>query len=111
MACDLRDDAPLEAETIGEIPDTSTPQHPNTDPKETRMTTTAPTQLAIHGGTPVRTRPWPKWPVYDETEIEALTDVVRSGQWFSHSGRKVVEFAAAFARLQQAKFAAPCTNG
>jgi dTDP-4-amino-4,6-dideoxygalactose transaminase len=75
------------------------------------MTATAPTQLAIQGGTPVRTRPWPRWPIYDDTEVEALAEVVRSGKWFAHGGTKVKEFAERFAELQDARFAAPCTNG
>jgi dTDP-4-amino-4,6-dideoxygalactose transaminase len=75
------------------------------------MAATAPTQLAMNGGSPVRTRPWPSWPVYDETEVEAVAEVVRSGKWFAHGGTKVNEFAARFAEYQQARFAAPCTNG
>jgi len=75
------------------------------------MTATAPTQLAVQGGTPVRTRPWPRWPVFDETEVEAVAEVVRSGKWFAHGGSKVKEFAERFAAHQQARFAAPCTNG
>ncbi len=39
--------------------------------------------LAIHGGTPVRAKPYPPWPVYDEREIEALKDVVESRKWTS----------------------------
>jgi dTDP-4-amino-4,6-dideoxygalactose transaminase len=65
----------------------------------------------MHGGSPVRTRPWPKWPVHDDTEVEALAEVVRSGKWFAHGGTKVQEFAARFAEYQQARFVAPCTNG
>lgn len=75
------------------------------------MTATAPSQLAIQGGTPVRSKPWPRWPVFDETEIEAVAEVVRSGKWFSHGGTKVATFAERFAALQNARFAAPLTNG
>ena len=29
-------------------------------------------QLALKGGTPVRTSPYPSWPVWDEKELDAL---------------------------------------
>ena len=38
-------------------------------------------QLAIVGGDPVRIKEWPQWPIYDEREIEAVQEVVRSGAW------------------------------
>jgi hypothetical protein len=39
-------------------------------------------QLAITGGQPLRTAPFPAWPVFDEREVEAVTSVVQSGKWF-----------------------------
>lgn len=68
-------------------------------------------QLALDGGTPVRSRPWPQWPVFDETEEQAIIDVVRSGKWWSVEGTKVREFEQAFARFQDAQFAVCVTNG
>lgn len=68
-------------------------------------------RLAIHGGTPLRTRPWPAWPVWDEREVEAVAAVVRSGRWFSRDGDRVQTFARRFAEYHQARFAVPCTNG
>ena len=38
-------------------------------------------KLAIAGGTPVRQESYPDWPVFDERDITAVTDVIRSGQW------------------------------
>ncbi|MGQ9523965.1 MAG: DegT/DnrJ/EryC1/StrS family aminotransferase [Armatimonadota bacterium] len=38
-------------------------------------------RLAVKGGEPVRTRPWPAWPVGDEEEKQALSRVVDSGLW------------------------------
>jgi dTDP-4-amino-4,6-dideoxygalactose transaminase len=38
-------------------------------------------QLAIVGGDPVRTEEWPQWPIYDEREIEAVQEVVKSSAW------------------------------
>lgn len=59
----------------------------------------------------MRQRPWPSWPVWDEADAQAVAEVVRSGQWFSMSGRGVQGFAEAFASFHQARFGAPCTNG
>ena len=67
--------------------------------------------LAIDGGTPVRTRPWSRWPVFDETEEQAILGFLRSGKWWSVEGTKVHEFEQAFARFQDAQFAVCVTNG
>jgi len=53
-------------------------------------------KLAIHGGKPVRTKPLPAWPSYDE-EIEAAIEVLRSGKHARQSGSYVAQFEAAFA--------------
>lgn len=66
-------------------------------------------ELALLGGSPVRTRPFPSWPVFDEAEVQAVTEVIRSGKWWF--GEKVKEFAAAFAAFQDAKHGICCTNG
>ena len=47
--------------------------------------------LAITGGQPVRTAPWPKWPVFDGTEEQALLEVFRSGNWWRHAYGQGVE--------------------
>ena len=36
--------------------------------------------LAIRGGTPVRTDPYPEWPEFGDRDAEAVADVVRHGQ-------------------------------
>jgi dTDP-4-amino-4,6-dideoxygalactose transaminase len=46
--------------------------------------------LAIDGGIPVRTDPWPAWPVLGEAEIDAADRVLRSGRlsyWTGSEGR------------------------
>lgn len=67
--------------------------------------------LAVNGGPPVHQRPWPEWPVWDEADARAVADVVRSGHWFSMSGRGVQAFSEAFAAFHEAQYGAPCTNG
>ncbi|MBI3911809.1 MAG: DegT/DnrJ/EryC1/StrS family aminotransferase [Armatimonadetes bacterium] len=75
------------------------------------MAQTSVARLAIEGGTPIRSKPWPAWPVWDEGEIEALASVVRSGKWFGPSGTQVNAFAGRWAAYCGARYAAPCTNG
>jgi len=67
-------------------------------------------KLAIHGGTPVRTQPFPKWPIWGREEEEALLATLRSGQW-GIGGDRVSQFEAAFARFQDAKYGVCVTNG
>ena len=67
-------------------------------------------RLAIHGGTPVRTEPFPRWPVWGEEEEKALLEVLHSGQW-GIGGEKTLEFERAFARFQDARYGVSCTNG
>jgi len=38
-------------------------------------------KLAISGGTPLRTRPFTKWPAYDDRDRKALLDVLESRNW------------------------------
>jgi dTDP-4-amino-4,6-dideoxygalactose transaminase len=67
--------------------------------------------LALRGGKPVRTEPWPGWPVWDESEIRGLEEVVRSGQWFAPGGTRVKEFERRFAEYQDAKYGVALCNG
>ncbi len=68
-------------------------------------------KLAIHGGAPVRTKPFPAWPIWGEAEERALLRVLESGKWGSIDGGEVREFEREFAEYHQAKFAIACTNG
>ena len=69
-------------------------------------------QLAIDGGTPVRAKPFPTWPVWDESDEQAVLEVLRSGRWGSSGGGyRVEEFAAKFAAYQDAKHGVAVTNG
>jgi len=66
--------------------------------------------LAILGGQPVRTKPFPAWPIWDKTTDEELVlSVLRSGKW---SRNKVVsEFEKKYAELIGAKRCLATTNG
>ncbi|MBI4024342.1 MAG: DegT/DnrJ/EryC1/StrS family aminotransferase [Verrucomicrobia bacterium] len=56
--------------------------------------------LAIHGGKPVRTAPWPKWPVVGKSEEKAILAVLRSGKWWRFSYGQGVELQENEAKLQ-----------
>ncbi len=75
------------------------------------MSTSKPSQLAIHGGTPVRSKPFPPFPNYGEEEIQAAVDVLRSGKYARQSGSKVGEFERAFAQRFGVKHALAVSSG
>ena len=83
-------------------------------------------KLALLGGQPVRTKPWPSWPVFDAGEERALLEVLRSGKWWHLSleegaeaagtagvqpSSKVAEFERGFAALQRAQYGIACATG
>lgn len=67
--------------------------------------------LASLGGTPVRTRPFPTWPVYDEQEIQGLHQALENGVWSSADGPNKQRFEQQFAAFHGAKHAVGVTNG
>jgi dTDP-4-amino-4,6-dideoxygalactose transaminase len=70
--------------------------------------------LAIDGGSPVRdvrSKPWPQWPIYDQTEEQALMRVLHSGAWWSVGGTEGAAFERDFARFHDAGFGVSCANG
>jgi dTDP-4-amino-4,6-dideoxygalactose transaminase len=67
-------------------------------------------ELAIDGGTPIRTAPFPAWPIYDEREERNLLEVLRSGRW-GIGGTKVTQFEQRFAEFQGARFGVCVPNG
>ena len=77
------------------------------------MTVLKGSNLAINGGARVRTRPFPAWPVWDESDVQALADTVRSGKWgvWGKPGGPVEQFEKAFAEFQHARYCACLTNG
>ncbi|HID56623.1 TPA: DegT/DnrJ/EryC1/StrS family aminotransferase [Candidatus Poribacteria bacterium] len=67
-------------------------------------------KLAINGGTPVRTKPFPGWPLKDEAVLQALKEVWESGVW-GIGGDKVPEFEREFARYVGAQYGVAVTSG
>ncbi|MCB2209816.1 DegT/DnrJ/EryC1/StrS family aminotransferase [bacterium] len=70
-------------------------------------------QLAALGGAPIRTEPYPAWPVWDDRDIEAVTATLRSGRWGGapFPGPNTTAFAERFAELQGGGTAVPMMNG
>ena len=68
-------------------------------------------QLAILGGTPVRTKPFPAWPIFGAPEEQALLRVLHSGKWGKQDGTEVATFEKRFADYHQAKHGIACVNG
>jgi dTDP-4-amino-4,6-dideoxygalactose transaminase len=66
---------------------------------------------AILGGRPVRTQPFPSWPITDELDEKALLDVLHNGHWCRSSGQLANRFEAAYAELTGAKHCVATANG
>jgi dTDP-4-amino-4,6-dideoxygalactose transaminase len=71
------------------------------------------TELAINGGTPVRLGSYPAWPVVDDADVAAVTEVVRGGEWggWPEPGARGAVFEEAFATYQGAKHGVLMMNG
>ncbi len=68
-------------------------------------------QLAVAGGTPLRTRPFPPWPVFDEEQIAAVTAVLRSGKVNYWTGDETRQFEREFAQAVGCQYAVALANG
>jgi len=67
--------------------------------------------LAIDGGQPVRTRPFPPWPVFGQDEIDAAGAVLASGRVNYWTGEECRAFEEAFAALCGTRHAISLANG
>jgi dTDP-4-amino-4,6-dideoxygalactose transaminase len=70
-------------------------------------------KLAIIGGEPTRKKPYPEWPVHDERDIEAVTRVVKSGNWggYPYPGPETQRFLKMFAEMQGGGYPVAVANG
>ena len=80
------------------------------EPAAMQLTAQQQDRLALHGGSPTRTAPWPEWPIWDVTEEEALLRVLRSGHWGRLTGPEATAFEHDFAQAHGARYAValPC---
>jgi len=70
-------------------------------------------ELAILGGPKIRTESDPQWPVWDQRDIDAVVEVIKSGRWggYPYPGPKTAELAKKFSELQGGGYAVPMING
>jgi dTDP-4-amino-4,6-dideoxygalactose transaminase len=70
-------------------------------------------KLAIAGGKPVRSKPFPAWPVYSNEEARALMRVLRSRNWggYPFPNAHASTFAANFAKAHGAEYGIALANG
>jgi len=70
-------------------------------------------ELAILGGSPVRTRPFTPWPQYLPGDAQRLQEVLESRHWggFPVPSKHAGEFAERFAKLHGAQYGICLTNG
>ena len=69
------------------------------------------TRLALLGGRPVRTRPFPAWPVFGRAEEARLLRALRSGQWGRLHGDEVRRFEERFAAMHGCRHGIAVANG
>ena len=67
--------------------------------------------LALHGGKPVRARPFTAWPIYGEAEERRLLRTLRSGVWGKLDGPEVAEFEQRFAAMHGCRHGIGVVNG
>ncbi len=70
-------------------------------------------KLALLGGEPIRTKPYPQWPVFDQRDIDAVSHVIQSGRWggLPYPGPNTARFAEKFLELQGGNYAVLMMNG
>lgn len=68
-------------------------------------------QLALLGGAATRTSRPPQWPIFDESETDALTKVINSGAWGRLGGQITKSVENDFAELTTCKHAVAVNSG
>jgi dTDP-4-amino-4,6-dideoxygalactose transaminase len=67
--------------------------------------------LALLGGSPVRTLPFPSWPIFGAAEEARLLRTLRSGTWGRLDGQEVSEFEQRFASMHGCAHGIAVANG
>ena len=67
--------------------------------------------LALLGGAPVRSRPFPAWPVFDDTDEARVLAALRSGRWGRLDGEEVARFEHRFAAMHGCGHGIAMVNG
>ena len=75
------------------------------------VSASAPGAPAILGGKPVRTEPFPFWPVIQRNDEEAWTEVLRRKRWCRLDGTYAKQFEQAWANTLGAKYCLATASG
>ena len=67
--------------------------------------------LAILGGAPVRTKPFPSWPVIEENDKKGWMKVLMTGKWNRLDGHFAHRFETTWAQLLGAKYGLATASG
>lgn len=67
--------------------------------------------LALLGGSPVRTKPFTRWPIFGEAEERRLLRTLRSGEWGRLDGDEVSQFEHRFAAMHGCRDAVAVASG
>jgi dTDP-4-amino-4,6-dideoxygalactose transaminase len=70
-------------------------------------------KLALFGGQPTCTAPYPAWPAHDQRDIDAVTRVIQSGNWggYPYPGPETRRFLEKFVELQGGGYPVAMANG
>jgi dTDP-4-amino-4,6-dideoxygalactose transaminase len=68
------------------------------------------TKLALHGGSPIRTEPYPVWPRLGDGDLERVSEVLNTPGW-GGSSASVTEFETVFAQVHDATHGIAVANG
>jgi 3-amino-5-hydroxybenzoate synthase len=67
--------------------------------------------LALLGGRRTKTKSFPPWPQFDDSERQALNEVLESRLWWRTEGQWTAKFERSFAQFHGAKHGIAVTNG
>lgn len=70
-----------------------------------------PQKLALLGGSPLRTRPFTRWPIFGKADEQRLLHALRSGKWGKLNGTEVPTFERRFAALHGCRHGIGVVNG
>jgi len=68
-------------------------------------------KLALLGGDAVRRASWPPWPDPREEDIAAVSEALRSGQWWSYAGEHTAAFENEYAQYHDARHGITVNSG
>ncbi len=78
---------------------------------KTAPTSPGSTSLAVLGGSPVRTKPFPSWPVIEENDKKGWMQVLMTGKWNRLDGHFAHQFETTWARMLGAKYGLATASG